>query len=194
MKGRSICRLSAVCFLLICWGLKAPLQALAAEPDLSATGVRAGEIDTARSSDAMVPESDDPSPGTVLRELHVAGGMSAGEFYASNSGPDVSDNEIIVSNILFELSAEGNEHPIAFEAAVGETSTPSLLNPPETATDLDLEYASLSLTALPGTTIEAGLLKPDAGFEDTYTFNNANVVLGQQCQCGPRGSGFPAAL
>lgn len=114
----------------------------------------------------------------ALHTLHLAGGISAGEFSASNPGPATSGNETLLSNFLFELSSGNNGRPIGFTAAVGETSTPSLLSPPGTTADLDLEYGSLSWKPRPDMTIEAGLLKPDAGFEDAYTYNNANVILG----------------
>ncbi len=116
--------------------------------------------------------------GSALQKLHVAGGISAGEFYASNAGPDTSGNETLLSNFLFELSGGEDDQLLGFAAAVGETSTPSVLSPPDTTPDLDLEYASLSLKGYGETAVEVGLLKPDAGFEDTYTYNNANAVLG----------------
>ena len=110
--------------------------------------------------------------------LQLGGGISAGFFYASNPGKDVSDNEFLLSNFLVELSSKDSDLPVGFVGAFGETSTPSLLSTPENNTDFDIEYASLTLKPMSDVSLKVGLLKPNAGFEDTYTFNNNNVLLG----------------
>jgi Putative beta-barrel porin-2, OmpL-like. bbp2 len=113
-----------------------------------------------------------------LSGLQLGGGISAGFFYASNPGKDGSDNEFLLSNFLVELSSKDSDLPVGFVGAFGETSTPSLLSHPENNTDFDIEYASLTLEPMSDLSLEVGLLQPNAGFENTYTFNNINLLLG----------------
>lgn len=115
---------------------------------------------------------------SAISGLQLEGGISAGFFYASNPGRDASDNEFLLSNFLVQLSSKESNLPVGFVAAFGETSTPSLLSTPENNTDLDIEYASLNLKPVKGACLEVGLLQPNAGFENSYTFNNMNVILG----------------
>ena len=112
-----------------------------------------------------------------LSGLEFTGGISAGFFYASNPGKEASDYGFLLSNFLVEVSSK-DDLPVGFVGALGETSTPSLLDPPENNYNLDLEYASLTLNLNMDISLEAGLLQPNAGFENTYTFNNVNVILG----------------
>jgi hypothetical protein len=115
---------------------------------------------------------------SVLSAIRLAGGISAGYFYASNPGQNTSDDAFILSNLLVEISSADETLPVGFVAAFGETSTPSILGTPENNTDLKIEYASLTLKAVDEMGIEMGLLQPNSGFENTYTFNNKNVILG----------------
>ncbi len=111
-----------------------------------------------------------------LPGMDVAGGISGGAFYATNPGAGESDNDFLLSNFLVELSSRDNNLPISFCAAFGETSTPSLLDPPENNSDFDIEYASVTLQMTGSLSLETGLLQPNTGYEDTYTYNNANIV------------------
>lgn len=115
---------------------------------------------------------------SMLSGIRVGGGISAGWFYAENPGKDQSDNEFLLSNFLVEFSSRDTNLPVVFAGAFGETSTPSLLSTPENNTDVDIEYASLTVKPAAEAGLEVGLLQPNAGFESTYTFNNNNIVLG----------------
>jgi hypothetical protein len=126
-------------------------------------------------------ENTDENKGPIqslLAGIQVTGGISAGYFYASNPGEDTSDDAFLLSNFLVEISSSDENLPVGFVGAFGETSTPSLLDPPENNTDFNIEYASLTLTPIDDLALELGLLQPNAGFENTYTFNNKNVILG----------------
>jgi hypothetical protein len=122
--------------------------------------------------------SEDQKQESPLSGIKFTGGISAGYFYASNPGPDTSSSEFLLSNFLVEISSQDETQPISFAGAFGETSTHSLLGTPEKNEDFDIEYASLSLKPIKDMGIEAGLLQPNSGFENTYTFNNKNVILG----------------
>jgi hypothetical protein len=115
---------------------------------------------------------------SALTGIEVTGGISAGYFYASNPGKDTSDDAFLLSNFLVEISSSNENLPVGFVGAFGETSTPSILDPPENNTDFEIEYASLVLRPVDEVSLELGLLEPNAGFENTYTFNNKNVILG----------------
>ncbi len=114
----------------------------------------------------------------VIAGLDFTGGISAGVFYTGNAGQGSSDNEWLLSNVLAEISLKDKEAPVGFTAAIGETSTPSILGVPENTDSLDIEYASLRLHPAPGLNIDVGLLQPNAGYENTYTYNNKNTFLG----------------
>jgi hypothetical protein len=115
---------------------------------------------------------------SALTGINITGGISAGYFYASNPGEDTSDDEFLLSNLLVEISSSNEDLPVGFIAAFGETSTPTILDAPENNTDFKIEYASLTLKPVTDLSLEIGLLQPNAGFENTYTFNNKNVILG----------------
>ncbi len=120
----------------------------------------------------------DTSLPSVLSGLDFTGGISAGYFYTSHAGQDNSDNEWMLSNLLLEVSTKDKKSPIGFTAAIGETSTPSILSSPETTNSIDVEYASLNVSPLPGLTAKVGLLQPNTGYENSYTYNNKNTFLG----------------
>jgi len=115
---------------------------------------------------------------SALSAIKVGGGISAGYFYSSNPGEDTDDDAFLLTNLLVELSSADENLPIGFAAAFGETSTHSVLGTPENNTDLNIEYASITMYPADGLGIEAGLLQPNAGLECTYTFNNSNILLG----------------
>jgi hypothetical protein len=126
-------------------------------------------------------ENTDSNEGllqSALAGIEITGGISAGYFYASNPGKDTSDDAFLLSNLLVEISSADEALPVVFVGAFGETSTPSVLSTPENNTDLKIEYASLTLKSIDKMGIEVGLLQPNSGFENTYTFNNKNIILG----------------
>jgi len=122
------------------------------------------------------------SDGNLLQSaiagVNFTGGISAGNFYTSNSGQESSDNAWLLSNLLVEISTKDKDAPVGFAAAIGETSTPSILSSPENNDSLDIEYASLRLRPVTELSVEVGLLQPNAGYENSYTFNNQNTFLG----------------
>jgi hypothetical protein len=115
---------------------------------------------------------------SAISALEITGGVSAGYFYASNPGKDESDNQFLLSNFLVELSPKDKTLPVGFVAAFGETSTPSLLDTPKNNNRFDIEYASLILRPITGLSLETGLLQPNAGYENSYTYNNKNITHG----------------
>jgi hypothetical protein len=123
-------------------------------------------------------QSEDKTLQSVLSAIRLTGGISAGYFYASNPGKDMADDAFLLSNLLLEISSADETLPVGFVGAFGETSTPSVLGTPENNTDFKIEYASITLKAIDEMGIEVGLLQPNSGFENTYTFNNKNVILG----------------
>ncbi|MBN1628110.1 MAG: outer membrane beta-barrel protein [Deltaproteobacteria bacterium] len=125
-----------------------------------------------------VPQIDNKTLQSALSTVKVSGGASAGYFYASNTGEDADDDAFLLSNFMVEASSTGEDIPIGFAGAFGETSTPSVLGTPVNNDDFKIEYASLSLKPVKEMEIEMGLLQPNSGFENTYTFNNNNVILG----------------
>ena len=123
-------------------------------------------------------QSEDNMIQSVVSTIRLTGGISAGYFYASNPGKNTSDDAFLLSNLLVEISSSDETLPVGFVGAIGETSTPSILDTPENNTDLKIEYASLTLKSIDKMGIEVGLLQPNSGFENTYTFNNKNIILG----------------
>jgi hypothetical protein len=115
---------------------------------------------------------------SAISALEITGGISAGFFSASNPGQDESDSRFLLSNFLVELSPKDKTLPVGFVGAFGETSTPSLLDTPENNNSFDIEYGSLILRPITGVSLETGLLQPNAGFENNYTYNNKNITLG----------------
>lgn len=115
---------------------------------------------------------------SLLAALNFTGGISAGYFYTSNSGHGVSDNEWMLSNMLMEVSSKVKNSPVGFTAALGETSTPSILGSPQTTHSIDVEYASINLNPVDGFTAKVGLLQCNSGYESSYTYGNQNTFLG----------------
>jgi hypothetical protein len=145
---------------------------------LGAASAWAENSKPAEDSDVKQEITDLKNRVTTLSRLQLEGGISAGFFYASNPGMDVSDNDFLLSNFLVQLSSNNSDMPVGFVGAFGETSTPSLLSTPENNTSFDIEYASLIFKPISDVKIEMGLLQPNAGFENTYTYHNINVILG----------------
>ena len=124
------------------------------------------------------PDSNQNILQSAIDGINFAGGISAGKFYTSNAGPDTSDNAWLLSNILAEISQKDKNALLGFTVAVGETSTPSLLSIPANKNSIGVEYASVKLTPISEFHAEVGLLRPIAGYECSYTYNNKNAFLG----------------
>ncbi len=124
------------------------------------------------------PKTGNNSMQSLLSGLNFSGGISAGTFYTSHPGEGNSDNEWMVSNLLLEVSSKDQNNLVGFTAAIGETSTPTILDSPGTTNSIDIEYASVDLHPIEGLTIAVGLLQPNAGYESSYTYNNKNAFLG----------------
>jgi len=119
---------------------------------------------------------------SLLKNYHIGLGISSGYFYASNTGESNND-KFLISNILLTFNYSPKAMPVSLDMGVGGTTTPSLLDNPydqDSEPDIDIEYADFSIHPIKEIplTLEAGLLQPNAGYEDTYTFNNKNITVG----------------
>lgn len=114
----------------------------------------------------------------LLRGVTLSGGASAGWLYASHHDAGGRSNEALLTNLLITLTTTDPDTPVGFDGAVGETATPSLQGTPEVNREFNIEYAAVLLRPYPGVELTSGLLLPVSGFEDTYTYNNANIVHG----------------
>ncbi len=123
---------------------------------------------------------------TGLKDTTLSLGASTGYFYATNSGTDdagknVSNDKFIVSNFMIGVDYQPSDLPISFSGAYGGTATPSLFDAPNDADnqpDMDIEYADFTFAPCDNFSLELGLLAPNAGYEDTYTYNNKNITVG----------------
>ena len=118
---------------------------------------------------------------TGLKDTTLNLGASTGYFYATNSGKNISKDKFIISNFMIGLDYAPTDLPVSFSGAYGGTATPSLLDSPadaDTQPTFDIEYADFTITPFAGFSLELGLLAPNAGYEDTYTYNNKNITVG----------------
>ncbi len=123
---------------------------------------------------------------TGLNDTSLSLGASTGYFYATKSGTDgagkdVSNDKFIVSNFMIGLDYQPSDLPISFSGAYGGTATPSLFDAPNDADnqpDMDFEYADFTFSPCDYFSLELGLIAPNAGYEDTYTYNNKNITVG----------------
>ncbi len=118
---------------------------------------------------------------TELENISLNIGSSAGYFYANHSGKDTQNDKFILSNFLITLDYAPKDAPVSFSAAYGGTATPSLFDAPQDADSqptFDIEYADFTISPVKWFDFEIGLLTPNAGYEDTYTYNNKNITVG----------------
>ncbi len=117
-----------------------------------------------------------------LDNLNITGGVSGGWFSTTNEGPGNESSNFVLSNLLLDLSSEMEGGLLGFNVGLGGVTTPSVFDAPNDAIpDFRIEYASVNLKpirSLEGLSVEAGLLKPNSGYEDTYTFCNPNITVG----------------
>ncbi len=171
MRKKMICLLIAALFQLT-WGGVAVLGAS------SGDGVADRAPGKKKSENKISDEYSGLSMPGVLKNLKFSGGISAGDFYLTNAPQDSSSNDVLLSNFLIEIATKNEKLPVQFSGAFGETSTPTLLDAPENNRNFDIEYASLLVRPVTHISLEVGLLQPCSGYEDTYTYNNPNIVLG----------------
>ncbi|MGC8736549.1 MAG: outer membrane beta-barrel protein [Dissulfurimicrobium sp.] len=117
-----------------------------------------------------------------LDNLNITGGVSGGWFSTTNEGPGNKSSNFVLSNLLLDLSSEMEGGLLGFNVGLGGVTTPSVFDAPnDTTPDFRIEYASINLKpirSLEGLSVETGLLKPNSGYESTYTFQNPNVTVG----------------
>lgn len=152
-------------------------KALAAGEDGDISSAAQGHL-TKKPENGVSSKEQPAGWKSLSRIFELSGGISAGEFYASHAGPNAWEDELLLSNFLLQVSTRDENLPISFTAAFGETSTPSLLDPPERNNQFEGQYASVAIKPVSGLSFEGGLLTPCSGYEDTYTYNNPNIVLG----------------
>ena len=119
---------------------------------------------------------------SFLKDNHIGLGVSSGYFYSTNTGESNKD-KFMISNFLLSWDYTPQNIPVNLSTGMGGTSTPSLLDNPydsDSQPDIDIEYADFTVTPMDKTplSVEMGLLQPNAGYEDTYTFNNKNITVG----------------
>ena len=119
---------------------------------------------------------------SFIKENHIGIGVSSGYFYANNTGESNKD-KFMITNFLLTWDFTPSEIPFSFSTGIGGTATPSLLDNPydsDAEPDIDIEYADFTLGPEKDSplSLEVGLLQPNAGYEDTYTFNNKNITVG----------------
>ncbi len=123
---------------------------------------------------------------TGLKDLNLNIGASTGYLYATNSGTDdagkdVSNDKFLVTNFMVGVDYNPENLPVSFSGAYGGTATPSLFDAPNDADnqpDMDFEYADFTFSPCDHFSLELGLIAPNAGYEDTYTYNNKNITVG----------------
>ena len=117
-----------------------------------------------------------------LDNLNITGGISGGYFSTTNEGAGNKASNFVLSNLLLELSSEMQGGLLGFTVGLGGVTTPSVFDAPnDTTPNFRVEYASINLKpikALDALSVEAGLLRPNSGYECTYTFNNRNITVG----------------
>lgn len=116
---------------------------------------------------------------SYLYNLEISGGLSGGWFYTTEPGRDNKDSNFVLSNLLLDISSEIVDEIACFNIGLGGVSTPSVLSSPNKAVPVfDIEYAQINLEPVKSILLETGLLRPNSGYESTYTFNNPNITVG----------------
>ncbi len=125
---------------------------------LTAGAANAGEIKTANS------------------DITVKGGITAGYFYANNVGNNNNDY-FEVSNVSVDFLAEPK--PIGFNASFGYVHHATLLDPtPDNNTNVEIDFAWVSIKPVEGLTIDAGKLLTNVGYELYDLYENKNHFYG----------------
>ena len=114
-----------------------------------------------------------------LDNLNISGGISGGWFDTTKPGAGNKENNFVLSNLLFDISSDISGGVAGFEIGLGGVATPSVLSSPDKALPVfDIEYAQVNLKPVSSILLEAGLLRPNSGYESTYTFENSNITVG----------------
>ncbi|MGB9735329.1 MAG: outer membrane beta-barrel protein [bacterium] len=117
--------------------------------------------------------------GLYLDNLNISGGISAGWFDTTEPGAGNKESNFVLSNLLLDISSDIAGGIAGFNMGLGGVATPSVLSSPNEALPVfDIEYAQINLKPVNQILLEAGLLRPNAGYECTYTFNNPNILVG----------------
>lgn len=117
-----------------------------------------------------------------LGNISITGGISGGYFITTNEGVEGKKDNFVLTNLLLDISSEMKNGMFGFNVGLGGVTTPSVFDSPDdTIPDFRIEYAAMNLKpikSLHGLSFEGGLLKPNTGYESTYTFENRNVTVG----------------
>jgi len=120
-------------------------------------------------------------------DMTLSGGFTAGYNYTSNSfgpGPQTDPDDYTVSDFLIDLSGESMNGGVAFTAAYGLLSMPSVWDGgvthpnPTSSPAMGFQYGYVSVPTGGGVTIDAGKLATNIGYEVAPTYANANILLG----------------
>ncbi len=117
--------------------------------------------------------------GTIAStaDIKLAGGMTAGYFYTSNTGSDNNDN-YQVSDFVVELSGDATEG-VGFVGAFGTLAAITILdggvgNSPYS---YGLQYGWLTVAPVEGLSIEAGKLATKVGYEVAPSYGNQYATI-----------------
>jgi hypothetical protein len=117
-----------------------------------------------------------------LGNISITGGISGGFFVTTNEGVEGKKDNLVLTNLLMDISSDMKNGFLGFNVGLGGVTTPSVFDAPDdTIPDFRIEYAAMNLKpikSLPGLSFEGGLLQPDSGYECTYTFENRNITVG----------------
>ncbi len=114
-----------------------------------------------------------------LSELEISGGVSGGWFYTTEPIINTKSSNFILTNLLLDISSSIGGGIAGFNLGLGGVATPSVFSTLNEALPVfDIEYAQINLKPVKPILFEIGLLRPNSGYESTYTFNNPNITVG----------------
>ncbi len=114
---------------------------------------------------------------TSTADINLAGGMTAGYFYTSNTGSDNND-DYHVSDFVVELSGDASKG-VGFVGAFGSLDAITVLDGGvgNTPYSFGLQYGWLTVAPAEGLSIEAGMLATKVGYEVAPSYGNPHATI-----------------
>jgi len=113
--------------------------------------------------------------------IEISGGISGGNYLSisiNKQSKNSYNNIYTVSNFLLVFNVKKNNIPLSIESGIGNSLASTTMEiSSEILPSLNIQFVDFIFSISDNINFETGLLQPNSGYEDTYTYNNQHSTV-----------------